>query len=193
VVTEYERIRNELRLAGAKTIVISSNLALNGDNSAPYARQGVAPNGDPGVAVYWTRQEKRGGRWMHVPYCIPCDKYNSIADNLHAIALSINAMRGMERWGAVTVEQAFAGFAALPPGSGQEIVPQQPHSDWRTVLSCGRAWPEGLEPSELLAVAKARHRILIAEAHPDVGGSDARASELNAAMETAEQELKNRE
>ncbi|OYE02620.1 hypothetical protein [Nostoc sp. 'Peltigera membranacea cyanobiont' 232] len=37
-------------------------------------------------------------------------------DNLRAIGLHIAAMRGMERWG---VEQAFAGYQALPPQASE--------------------------------------------------------------------------
>lgn len=184
---EIDRIRNELKLAGAKTIVISSNLPLKEDGF-PYAVGTQVPNGDPGVAVYWTRSEKRGREWKLIPYCMPCDRWNRLADNLHAIALSIGAMRGMERWGAVSVEQAFAGFAALPPGGDEQIIPEQPHVDWRTVL--GGSWPEGLEAEELLALAKVRHRALILKAHPDAGGDDAAAAQLNAALEAAEQELR---
>lgn len=183
---EIARIRKELRLAGARTIVISSNLPIK-DDGMPYSIGTQNPNGDAAAVVYWTRQEKHGKTWHLVPYCMPCDKWKRLADNLHAIALSIGAMRGMERWGAVSVEQAFAGFAALPPGGGEEVVPHQPEVDWRAVL--GGSWPD-LEASELLAVAKARHRKLIVEAHPDAGGDNEQAVTLNAALAAAEQELR---
>lgn len=183
---EIERIRKELRLADARTVVISSNLPLK-DDGFPYSLGPARPGDDAGVAVYWTRQEKRGGKWQLVPYCMPCDKWHRISDNLHSIALSIAAMRGMERWGAVSVEQAFAGFSALPPGGDEQVIPRQPEVDWREIL--GPKWPEDLEPDEMLALAKARHRKLIVTAHPDAGGTDERAAELNTAMAAAEQEL----
>jgi hypothetical protein len=180
-------IFRQLRLMKAKTIVISSNLTTRADGT-PSSDGPMRPNGDPGVAVYWTREEHRAKRWQLVPYCMPCDRWDRISDNLHALALSIEAMRGMERWGAVSTEQAFAGFAALPAGSGDEIIPRQPSADWRTIL--GGSWPDGLAPAELLGIAKARHRKLIATAHPDQGGSTERAAQINAAIEAAEQELK---
>lgn len=187
---ELDRIYNELKLAGAKLVVVSSNLPLKEDGF-PYAVPTQMPGNDPGVAVYWSRNEKRAGKWQLVPYCMPCDRWNRLADNLHAIGLSIAAMRGMERWGAVSVEQAFAGFTALPPGDGEQIIPKQPEVDWRTVLGETFApWPVELEPEELLGLAKARHRKLIALKHPDRGGSDEAAALLNAALEAAEQELR---
>lgn len=179
------RVRNQLKLAHAKTVVISSNLPLRGDGF-PRADGPQRPEGDVGVAVYWTRNEHRAGKWQLVPYSMPCDRWDRIADNLYAIALSIEALRGMDRWGAVSIEQAFAGFAALPPGSDEQIIPRQPSVDWRHIL--GGSWPD-LEAPDLLAVAKSRCRRLITDAHPDAGGDVSRAAELNAAMEAAEQEL----
>lgn len=183
-------IRAELRRIGARTVVISSNLPLRLDGG-PRADAAQRPGGDPGACVYWSRYERRGGKDnVLVPYALPCDRWTRIADNLYAIALSIEAMRGMERWGAVSTEQAFAGFAALPAGSGEEVIPVQPSIDWRTVLADGKPWPEGWPADEFLAIVKARHRRLIQTAHPDAGGSGEIAAELNAAMEAAEQELR---
>ena len=47
---------------------------------------------------------------------LACDKYVKMADNLHAICLTLEAMRALERWGAYTAEQAAEGARlALPP------------------------------------------------------------------------------
>jgi hypothetical protein len=127
------KIRDELAKMGAVQTMISSNLQLRSDGF-PYA-DGPQNPGDVGVAVYWARYEHRRGRDELVPFCMPCDKWNRIADNLYAIGMSIEALRGMERWGCVSVEQAFAGFAALPPGSGHDSA-QRP---WRVVFDVERS------------------------------------------------------
>jgi hypothetical protein len=176
-------VRNEInRIPGARGLVISTNLPTRGDGM-PMA-SATARDKDPGVAVYWS--VKTGTRT--VPYVMPCDRWNAIADNLHAIGLSIEAMRGLDRWGAVKLEQAFAGFAALPPGSSPTAAPAKP---WREVL--GGYWPEGegeLDPGEILALARKRFKTAMAAAHPDAAGGDADlAVELNEAMEAAETEL----
>src|SRR3712207_8918795 len=49
----------------------------------------------------WLKGEKR---------VLACDKWDRIADTIHAIAKTIEATRGIERWGSVTTEQAFAGY-----------------------------------------------------------------------------------
>lgn len=184
-----KRVRAQLKLlGGVRTIVISSNVPLRQDGLPMASAATTRPEGDAGVAVYWTRNERRNGREMLMPYCMPCDRWQRLADNLHAIALTIEAMRGMDRWGATTVEQAFAGFAALPPGSGEENIPQQPDIDWRIVL--GGAWPPDLTGEELFAIARARHRKAMELAHPDAGGSNEAAVQLNLAIAAAERELR---
>jgi hypothetical protein len=181
---QIQAVLDELRKLGARNVVISSNMPVRPDG-IPYADGPQQPNGDPGVAVYWSVSMSVGGEWRLVPYCMPCDKWNRIADNLHAIALSINAMRGLDRWGAVTVEQAFAGFAELPPGQTEAAPAARP---WRDVI--GGPWPE-LPPDELLDLVRGRYRRSMKLVHPDIAGPAGAAvsAELNVAMEEAEREL----
>ena len=44
-----------------------------------------------------------------------CDKFRYTRDNIYAVAKTIEALRGIERWGASDMmERAFSGFKALP-------------------------------------------------------------------------------
>jgi hypothetical protein len=155
--------------------VITSDLPKRNDG-LPYANASCS---DPGIAVWWVEN----GREL----VIACDRWTTVALNMRAIDLSLEALRGLDRWGASEmVRRAFAGFAALPPGAPE--VPEKPvRRNWRevfVVLALGH-----LANSDLLAIVKARHRKLIAEAHPDAGGDGAIAAELNAALDDAEKEL----
>lgn len=146
----------ELDRLGAREVIISSNMPLRKDG-LPHANR-VEP-ADPGVAVYLIlHKESR---------CIPCDKWDRVADNLHAIALTIAALRGLDRWGAKhMVEAAFRGFRALPAG------PQW----WQTLgLANDQVDEDGIR-----AAFKRRAR----EEHPDVGGSHDQMVRLTEAMET---------
>lgn len=188
----YRQLAGQLNLiCGVRGIVISSNLHVNEATGLCYADGPVKPEGDAGVAAYWQVSKHRAGQNTLVPYCMPCDKWDRVADNLSALAHSVEALRGMERWGCVSVEQAFSGFAALPPGSGENVgMPEQPPIDWRAELAMGRPWPEGLASDELLAIVSKRYRTLLAEVHPDrPGGSTEKAARANAAFEAAEKEL----
>jgi hypothetical protein len=61
------------------------------------------------VAVYWI---KTGRKQMK---CMAIDRYGRVADNMAAIAATIEAMRAIERHGSAEIlERAFLGFQALP-------------------------------------------------------------------------------
>lgn len=167
-----QEVISELARLGATDWVITSNMPSRGSEGLPYAD---APKGDdPGIAVWF--------QFRRVERVFACDRWRTPAENLRAIAKSIEAMRGLDRWGVSDVlEGVFAGFAAaLPAGSPMK-------RPWREVL--GGLWPEGMEAEDTLALARGRHRRLIAEAHPDVGGDVGRAAELNAALDEATAEL----
>jgi hypothetical protein len=147
------RVLEQLEKLGATAVVISTNLR---PNSLGLPGNGAEPS-DPGVAVYFKR---RGN-----PYCLACDRWDRVADNLAAIAAEIEANRGRERWGVVSLEEAFQGFAAL-----SAVRP------WWDVL--------GVAPGAPTAVIKERFRELARKHHPDAGGSLDTMQELSAAYET---------
>ena len=92
----------QLELLGATDVVISSNMELTKDG-LPYYRQRRIE--DTGVAVYFVLNGDED--------CIPCDEYFSLEDNLHAVELTVEALRGIERWGAGQIMRAaFRGFKA---------------------------------------------------------------------------------
>lgn len=153
-----EFTQREVQFLGGKNLVISSNYALGQHN----------PN-DPGVAAYF--------HYQGINAAIPCDRWKKIEDNLQAIAKTVEAMRGIERWGAKhMVKAAFTGFAALPaPGQ-----------------TTGRSWREviGAAQGDMLEQVKAKYRKRSAECHPDRGGSQDAMSELNWAWAQAQEALK---
>lgn len=168
--TDRDTIYRWLAKRGSNA-VITSNLPLT-NAGKPIS----ASCDDPAIAVWWV---ERGHERV-----IACDRWITVGHNLHAIMLSLEALRGLERWGASEmVDRAFAGFAALPAGPAETTGPRP----WREVI--GGMWPAGLASSEVLTIAKARYREAMLGAHPDRAGSTARAAELNLAMEAAKAEL----
>jgi len=100
-----DRAMAELQRFRATSIIISSNVSLRRDG-LPYS--GQPEPADPGVAVYFQIEKN--------PRVMACDRWDRVADNLAAIAKTIEAQRAMLRHGAVTADQIFAGFKALPGG-----------------------------------------------------------------------------
>lgn len=159
-----DRVLGHLRLMGATRPVITSNLPARADG-LPYAN--AAEPADPGIAVYWRALEI--GRPAARDRVIACDRWTRTRDNLHAIELSLEALRGLDRWGSTeVVERAFQGFAALPPAPG---------------------WRETFPGCATLDEVRATFRKLAAAAHPDSGGSEAAMQELSAAYAAAKAEL----
>jgi len=151
---------DELRKLGATSVVISSNMELRKDG-LPYSAQRRLD--DPGVAVYFARLVD--GRT--VQQCIPCDRWTTVEENLRAIALSVAALRGLERWGAKSmVDAAFAGFKALPERAGG--VP------WWNVLGC--------EPDASEDRIRDCYRCEAMDRHPDKGGTHEAFIELQRAF-----------
>lgn len=165
----------QLEMLGAANGMITSDLPMRADG-LPYAN-GRAD--DPGIAVWFVLDGKER--------VFACDKWTGHAANMRAIALSIQAIRGLDRWGASDlVTRVFAGFNALPPGGDQESTKRP----WREVLGVVVANVEDLADSQRsLQAVRMAHRNLIRKHHPDLGGDHAIAAELNAALAEAEREL----
>ncbi|MGJ3704586.1 hypothetical protein [Variovorax sp. AFSI2.2] len=158
------------RLAGRypdPAIVISTNTALRRDG-LPLANQ-RQPD-DPGVSVYFTYKKRQ--------MSFACDRWEKIEHNMQAIAKTIEALRGIARWGTGDMlEAAFTGFSALPPPQQQTAM--GPRS-WRDVFGTGVT--NRAQLSEI-------YRRLASAYHPDRGGDLGKMSELNRARDDALKEI----
>jgi len=165
VADAVKRLLGDLQRMGVPdwNVIISTNVPLRLDGMP---RSDQEP-GDPGAAVYWKKRDKE------VMRCMAIDRYTRVADNLAAIAATLEAMRAIERHGGGAIlERAFLGFAALPQNASQP---------WREVL--------GIEGSATLDLVESRFRALVKVRHPDVGGTDEEFQKLQQAREAARMEL----
>lgn len=101
------------------------------------------------------------------------DAYTRVADNLGAIAATLEAMRAIERHGGAQIlERAFAGFDALPA----------PKTHWDVL---------GVKPGASKEEVQRAWRMKAAAHHPDrEGGSQAAMAEVNAARDAALKEAR---
>ncbi len=152
----------------ARKVIISTNVQLRNDG---LPRSGQREPEDPGAAVYWnTRNGEQ--RVMAI------DMYTKVADNLAAIAATLEALRAIERHGgAAILDRAFTGFVALPaPVSGQK--------PWRQVFGFGAE--EDVSKVRL----EGAYRTARSDAHPDrEGGSHEAFLAVQDAYAKAQREL----
>jgi hypothetical protein len=150
-----QMLRAEIRRLGAEHLVISTNIELRPDG-LPYANRREPE--DEGVAVYFTYRKQ--------PMCFACDMWDKVGDNIYAIARTIKALRGIDRWGAGEMfKQAFTAFAAPP-------VPKSPHE----IL--------GVRPDATQQEIDVAYRRKAKLFHPDApGGSESAMVELNKARD----------
>ncbi len=157
-------LERELDRLDATEVVITSNLPTRRDGR-PYAT-GIQQGHSPGIAVYFV---------LHgAERVMACDRWDDATSNIRAIACAIEAIRGLDRWGAAGAAlKVWDGFAALPAAPADPADP--PH--WSSVL--------GVSPKANRVEITRAWRNLIRKAHPDAGGDTARAAMINAAFDQA--------
>jgi len=163
-----QRLLRELELMGVHDweVIISTNVPLRLDG---LPRSDKEP-ADPGAAVYWRHRNWKEGQPLR---CMAIDRYNRVADNLAAIAATLEAMRAIERHGGAQIlDRAFLGFAALPEKASQS---------WREVL--------GIDGTPTLELVESRFRNLAKVHHPDQGGDREKFEQITAARDAARMEL----
>lgn len=135
---------------GRDDIVISTGIPTRLDG---LPRSGVTP--DEHGACVWFR---RGGELRH----IAVDAFDNPAGNLRAIALAIESIRRLERYGCAEAIQSAAvallDAPQLPQVAGEGRAP------WWVVLEVSESAP--------LEVAEAAYKALARKWHPDVEGGD---------------------
>lgn len=167
--TARNRLWQQLELLGVPydTAILSTNVELTiyGD-----PRAGRREPDDPGVAVYFKLHGK--------DRVLACDRWDQVQGNIAAIAAHIDAIRRVDRYGVGTLDQAFAGYDALPPPGASNRPP------WRKVFG----FEDGIRI--IHADIDRRYRDLARHFHPDMkDGSHEAMTQLNAARDAALREI----
>jgi len=157
IAEELVGLREELRRMKAAGLVISTNIPVRADGN-PYAS--YSKPADTGVAVYFSVDNKA--------MAICCDKWNSVEANLRALTMSVDAMRGLDRWGVSEImNRAFMGFKALPEKAAS--------FPWWEVLGLSRTCTR----KEVDVAYRGKIKVY----HPDNGGDPVKWLELQEAYQ----------
>lgn len=159
-------LHRELRHLNAKKVVIEvalreQDFKLNGE-----WRANAKPT-DPGIVVSF---DSRYG-----PLRYATDVFLDWQDNVRAIALGLEALRKVDRYGITKRGEQYTGWKALPAGIALGPAPFASREEaMRFILtSAGDEWADPNWLDECLAddhLAKDAYKAAAARLHPDVGG-----------------------
>lgn len=102
------------------------------------------------------------------PLSYPCDRFDSWQSNLRAIALGLEALRKISRYGITPGDEQYAGWRALPQ---QASAPAMSADQAEKVLADYLRGQDG-DSSLLIGTVAQLYRRAKAAAHPDRHGGD---------------------
>ena len=105
-------LERELRFLGAKKVVLQEAL-LNQDIRLDRKPKANAKAAHPGVILSFDSK--------HGPLNYPCDRFDSWDDNVRAIALSLEHLRAVDRYGVTRSGEQYRGWARLPGPNGSAM------------------------------------------------------------------------
>lgn len=100
-----EQLEYELSALGASGIVIQAGFRQNEIRLDGWPLGKATPT-HPAVVLSFRDAENR-------PLSFPCDRFASYAENLRAIALSLEALRAVDRYGVTKLGEQYAGFKQI--------------------------------------------------------------------------------
>ena len=155
-------LERELEHLEATGVVLQMNVSERDIRNDGWIRANARP-AHPGVILSFNA--RRIG-----PLSYPCDTYDDWQANVRAIALSLEALRAVDRHGVTKRGEQYSGFAQLPPGGGSSTtMTAQVAAD-----TLADAADNDFDVADLLtdaAAVKYAYRYAAKRAHPDAGGS----------------------
>jgi hypothetical protein len=165
-------LENELRCLAAVDITIEAGFALDQIRNDGWPRSSQRP-AHPAARLSF---RSRGNS-----IAFPCDTYASIDDNLRAIALTLQALRAIDRYGVSQGAEQYKGWLALPaPAPADEM-----SRDQAIAFLSLHSGLSGLEIGRDEESVRKAYRKAALDLHPDAGrdGTDAGFARLQLAMQ----------
>lgn len=165
--TTLELLGSEADKLGAHLVVMQVDVT-EGDIRRDGMLRANAKVGHPGVAISFTSD--------HGPLRYATDSYDAWQANVRAIALALQALRAVDRYGVTSRAEQYVGFRALPPtpaafASADEAARWMREQVRPHAQDAGDATPRQL------------YRFLARRMHPDAGGDPADWDRLDAAAQ----------
>jgi hypothetical protein len=151
-------LRREGGQLGAARVVVECDGPIRGDG-----QPAVTKLRSPAIRVFIDSR--------HGPLRYDVDSYAHWEDNLRAVALALEALRAVDRYGVTTRGEQYAGWKALPPGQVALGSGVNMSRDVALKIVADESGVPVAEdsPAELLALLIRKAK---AQAHPDRHGGD---------------------
>lgn len=147
-------LETELSHLRAKDILIQAYFDRRDIRNDGWPRSSTRPKQN-GVIVTFERNKQT--------MSFPCDTFKGWEDNLRAIALALEALRKIDRYGVTRNNEQYRGFAQLPPASDVSVARAGALAFFGKVTG----WSE----SQITADIDGAYRAAAAILHPDKGGN----------------------
>lgn len=155
-----EKLEHELKKQGAMNIEIAAGFGMGDIRNDGWPMTGRKP-GHPGVILSFTTRQGK--------LTFPCGNYARYEANVHAIALTLENLRAIDRYG-VSHGQQFAGFAQIAAPASQRVMTVEEAAG----LVVGIARPQSDMAAQLVAMVvhdrtifNAMYRDAAGIVHPD--------------------------
>lgn len=155
-------LTDELRRVGAKDVTLAVDIRNPGFFRQDGGIRADARPVSPGVILAFTNRE--GFRLE-----FPCNTFGFWQENVHAIALALEALRLVERYEVTKGGEQYVGFRQLPPGGGSSTAPAMTEDEAAQILAEFSDLPAHVIVQEP-AVAKVAVRTAKGRSHPDSQG-----------------------
>jgi hypothetical protein len=157
--TILDKLETELDKLSARSIVIEAGYELSQIRNDGWPRSTARPS-HPDVRLSFNSRGKE--------MAFPCSTYTSMDDNLYAIALTLERLRDINRYGVTQEGQQYKGFTALPAPEAAGTCKIKA----ATLLAflAGQGHFSGnilVDP----AAREAAYKVVVKKVHPDMGGN----------------------
>ncbi len=154
-----DKLEGELIKLNARNLVIEAGYELAQIRNDGWPRSSARPS-HPDVRLSFNSRGKE--------MAFPCSTYATIDDNLYAIALTLERLRDINRYGVTQEDQQYRGFTALP-------APESARFDkYKAANLLAFLAGQGHSNGNILADPEAReaaYKVVVKKVHPDMGGS----------------------
>ena len=148
----HQLLERELRQLGARNVVLMVDVS-EGDLRLDGMMRASARPRSPRVALAFEAR-KRG----NLMFC--CGRFRTWEDNVRGIALGMESLRRVERYGIVQGDEQYRGWQAIGPAPSTEA------AAWSVIANAA-----GLTVEHARHDPRTAHRLARKATHPDAGGS----------------------